>query len=313
MVFAFPSGLNQEMFPLAWLVGEWEGEGQISYHEQVPPARAWNHIKFTHDGGTYLKYESVIRIIGEGEAELPGPVLQTENFDSPEVQALLASRSAQATSAQPYEVPGYAPGEGSDNMPDADQVDSGDGSGSASGISTDDAEQANSGGDSGSASNNPTDDVAAVSETQTSIPGEGDSIVLSETDQPNANTQGAAVDPQKGEVWSSETGYWRVSPLRDGSMAANEFALDVFMVDAGGRMTYFNGDASPARVILASAKIIRAALAAEVDGSKRMYGYVNDHLAWAEDIVAFGHELSSYASFLLARTVDGDGNPVVSG
>ena len=93
-------------------------------------------------------------------------------------------------------------------------------------------------------------------------------------------------------------------------MAANEFLLDVFVVDAGGRMTYFNGEASPARVTLASAKMVRAALAAEVNGSKRMYGYVSDQLAWAEDLVAFGHDLGSYCSFLLQRTVDGDGNPV---
>jgi len=198
MVFAFPSGLNQELFPLAWLVGEWEGEGQISYHEQVPTARAWNHIKFSHDGGSYLKYESTIRIIGEGEAPIPGP----------------------------------------------------------------------------------------------------------------DETPGGAVAPPDGEVWSSETGYWRINPLPHGSGKDNEFYLDIFIVDAGGRMTFFNGEATPGRIELASAKMVRAALAAEVNGSKRMYGYINDHLAWAEDLVAFGHDLGSYASFFLHRAVDGDGNPV---
>ena len=264
MVFAFPSGLNPEIFPLAWLVGEWEGEGQISYHEQVPTARAWNHIKFSHDGGTYLKYESTIRIIGEGEAALPGAVLPTEGMGSAEVQELVEKYS-HGHSAQPFEVEGVNPGD----EPGTDAPD--------------DAE------------------AAAFAE-------QGRNAEVEDVTGGDA----AAVDPSKGEVWSTETGFWRVNPLPHSSGKGNEFYLDVFIVDAGGRMTFFNGEAAPARIELASAKVVRAALAAEVDGSKRMYGYINDHLAWAEDLVAFGHDLGSYASFFLHRTIDGDGNPVTS-
>jgi len=257
MVFAFPSGLNQELFPLAWLVGEWEGEGQISYHEQVPTARAWNHIKFSHDGGSYLKYESTIRIIGEGEAPIPGPVLQSEP---------IGASYATGHSAQPFEVTTERAGGGEpDDVP---------------GTSDPDDAQA-----------------AAFSE-------QGRNAVE------QVETPEGAVVPHDGEVWSSETGYWRINPLPHGSGKDNEFYLDIFIVDAGGRMTFFNGEATPGRIELASAKMVRAALAAEVNGSKRMYGYINDHLAWAEDLVAFGHDLGSYASFFLHRTVDGDGNPV---
>jgi len=285
MVFAFPSGLNPEIFPLAWLVGEWEGEGQISYHEQVPTARAWNHIKFSHDGGTYLKYESVIRIIGEGEAELPGAVLPTEGMGSAEVQELV-DKYSHGHSAQPFEV---------------DLAEAGGGEPSDE-PGTSDPDDAVAAALSAVGCNAEVDDVAsAYSQVESAE---------TETEAVAGGAGAVAADPRQGEIWSSETGYWRVNPLPHGSGKGNEFYLDVFIVDAGGRMTFFNGEASPARVELASAKVVRAALAAEVDGSKRMYGYVNDHLAWAEDMVAFGHDLGSYASFLLTRTVDGDGNAV---
>ena len=261
MVFAFPSGLNQELFPLAWLVGEWEGEGQISYHEQVPTARAWNHIKFSHDGGSYLKYESTIRIIGEGEAPIPGPVLPVEP---------IGASYATGHSAQPFEF--EAPSDDGAN-PSVER---------------------------------PRDTSRVVETTDDATP----SVEESEA---RLETTAEGVAPHDGEVWSSETGYWRINPLPHGSGKDNEFYLDIFIVDAGGRMTFFNGEATPGRIELASAKMVRAALAAEVNGSKRMYGYINDHLAWAEDLVAFGHDLGSYASFFLHRTVDGDGNPVTGG
>jgi hypothetical protein len=277
MVFAFPSGLNQELFPLAWLVGEWEGEGQISYHEQVPTARAWNHIKFSHDGGSYLKYESTIRIIGEGEAPIPGPVLPAEP---------IGASYGTGHSAQPFEVAG---GDPSDEALET--------TGAAGGGEPDDVP----------GTSDP-DDAEAAAFSEQGRNAEVDDVARSGVEP--VETPEGVVAPHDGEVWSSETGYWRINPLPHGSGKDNEFYLDIFIVDAGGRMTFFNGEATPGRIELASAKMVRAALAAEVNGSKRMYGYINDHLAWAEDLVAFGHDLGSYASFFLHRTVDGDGNEV---
>jgi len=258
MAFEFPTGLNPELFPLAWLVGKWEGVGEISYHEEVPTARIYNQITFTHDGGPYLQYESVIRIVGAGAAPLPGPVLDSVGFDSPEVQALLKNR---ANTEQPD-------------------------------TSTETPPQA-----------------AATSDAQAEV----------EPATPTANSQNedgtelpTAAEIAAAPVWSSETGYWRISPLRDGSMANNEFQLEVFVAMSDGRMMFFNGYAAPARVELASAKVIRSALSDDIVGSKRMYGYVQDQLAWAEDIVAYGHELGSYVSALLLRTVDGNGAPVTA-
>jgi hypothetical protein len=254
MVFAFPSGLNPDIYPLAWLVGVWEGVGEVSYHEQVPTSKAFNRITFSHDGGSYLQYESVIKLLGAGEADLPGPVLESESADSEEVQALLAKYSG--NTSQPDENDSAASSGASDTK--------------SQDLPSEDDKDAN-------------DELGTLALTEAEI--------------------------EAAPVWSREMGFWRVSPI-GGNEGRKEFALDVFITDAGGRLMYFNGEASPARVELATAKIIRAQLAAEVDGSKRMYGYISDQLAWAEDLVAFGHDLGSYASFLLKRVVDGDGNPV---
>ena len=272
VMFEFPSGLNPEMFPLAWLVGKWEGVGEISYHEEVPTQRVYNQVTFSHDGGPYLQYESIVRVLGAGQAPLPGPVLAAEGFDSPEVQALLGNRAetppsdAAALEAVPTEAPAAE----------------------ATATETVTTEPA------GTASTGP--GAAAV--------------------QPSTETDGVelptAEEIAAAPVWSSETGYWRLSPLRHGSMASNEFQIEVFVATSDGRLMFFNGDAIPARVELASAKVVRSALSDDIAGSKRMYGYVQDQLAWAEDWVAYGHELGSYFSALLTRTVDGDGKPITT-
>ena len=94
MTFNFPEGLSPDVFPLAWLVGKWRGRGEISYYEEIPTQRIVSEITFDHDGGPYLRYESVIRVLGAGPAVIPGPVLPTEGVDSPEVQALLDAHGA---------------------------------------------------------------------------------------------------------------------------------------------------------------------------------------------------------------------------
>jgi len=213
VTFTIPEGLSPDVYPLAWLVGKWRGFGEMSYHEEIPTQRILSEMTFDHDGGPYLRYESIIKVLGEGPAPLPGPVLPVEGIGQP-------------ADAAPAPVPAEPPAP-------------------------------------------PTDEEIA-----------------------------------NAVVWSAETGYWRVSTLRDGGLASNEFPLEVFIADAAGRMTYFNGFASPARVELASAKLVRAATAADVKGSKRMFGFVGGQLAWAEDLVAFGHDLSSYASALLTRVAD---------
>jgi len=211
VTFTIPEGLSPDVYPLAWLVGKWRGVGEMSYHEAIPTQRILSEITFDHDGGPYLRYESIIKVLGDGPAAIPGPVLPVEGAEAP----------PQAPPAEP-----------------------------------------------------------------------------------------TAEEIANAVVWSAETGYWRVSTLRDGGLASNEFPLEVFIADASGRMTFFNGFASPARIELASAKLVRAATAADVAGSKRMYGFVAGQLAWAEDLVAFGYDLSSYASALLTRVDQEDAGQV---
>ena len=62
MSFAIPDGLAPEVYPLAWLVGYWRGEGVISY-PGIDTVAVLQDVTFDHDGGPYLRYESTIRVI----------------------------------------------------------------------------------------------------------------------------------------------------------------------------------------------------------------------------------------------------------
>lgn len=62
MSFALPDGLAPEVYPLAWLVGSWRGEGVISY-PGIDTVAVLQDVTFDHDGGPYLRYESTIRVI----------------------------------------------------------------------------------------------------------------------------------------------------------------------------------------------------------------------------------------------------------
>lgn len=67
MTFIFPEGLAPEIYPLAWLVGRWEGAGVIEY-PGIPRTDFRNSVVFDHDGGPYLTYTSTITLMGpDGE------------------------------------------------------------------------------------------------------------------------------------------------------------------------------------------------------------------------------------------------------
>jgi hypothetical protein len=50
-----PADLPPEVYPLAWLIGHWEGEGTIGYGP-IPPGRVRQRLYLTSDGGPYLSY-----------------------------------------------------------------------------------------------------------------------------------------------------------------------------------------------------------------------------------------------------------------
>ena len=67
MTFSIEADLAPEVYPLAWLVGSWDGHGVIEYPD-IPSTDFRQRIDFTHDGGPYLEYRSVITLIGpDGE------------------------------------------------------------------------------------------------------------------------------------------------------------------------------------------------------------------------------------------------------
>jgi hypothetical protein len=68
--FALPEGLAPEVYPLAWLVGRWRGEGVLAY-PGIDEAAFVQDVVFDHDGGPYLRYESTLRIV---EPDVPGTV-----------------------------------------------------------------------------------------------------------------------------------------------------------------------------------------------------------------------------------------------
>ncbi len=62
MAFTLPEGLAPEMYPLAWLVGRWHGEGVVGY-PGVEETAFTQDVVFDHDGGPYLSYTSTIRLV----------------------------------------------------------------------------------------------------------------------------------------------------------------------------------------------------------------------------------------------------------
>ncbi|PVU82550.1 FABP family protein [Cellulomonas sp. WB94] len=91
MTFIIPEGLAPEVYPLAWLVGRWHGEGVVGY-PGIDESAFTQDVDFTHDGGPYLAYTSTIRLVvaPDDAAALtdpdaavvpaePGPVWSTES------------------------------------------------------------------------------------------------------------------------------------------------------------------------------------------------------------------------------------------
>ncbi|MCP2266425.1 FABP family protein [Promicromonospora thailandica] len=202
MTFTFPDGLSPEVYPLAWLVGRWRGEGVIEY-PTLGKKTFVQDLVFDHDGGPYLRFESTLRVLD---------------------------------GAVPDKLP--ADGEWPAPVPDP---------------------------------------------TEAAEPTDG-------TDVADAGT-----------VWSTETGYWRVSTDRPEGLEDEKHALEVLVADASGRITVYVGAAGNGRIDLASDAIARTSTSSEVRASKRLYGLVQGRLLWVEELAAFGEPLRSYASAELDR------------
>ena len=53
--FTLPEGLAPEVYPLAWLVGTWRGDGVVVY-PTIPETRVTQEVVVDHDGGPYLHW-----------------------------------------------------------------------------------------------------------------------------------------------------------------------------------------------------------------------------------------------------------------
>lgn len=62
MPFVLPEGLAPEVYPLAWLVGRWRGEGVLAY-PGVEEAAFTQELVISSDGGPYLTYSSSMRLV----------------------------------------------------------------------------------------------------------------------------------------------------------------------------------------------------------------------------------------------------------
>lgn len=169
MAFTLPEGLAPEVYPLAWLVGRWRGEGMIGY-PNIPETPVTQEVVVDHDGGPYLRWSSTLT--------LPGP---------------------------------------------------------------------------------------------------------------------------DGQVWGTESGFWRVPPDRPADLPADRHPVELLLADPAGHLTLFAGVAGNGRIDLSSDLIARTPDAAEIAASTRMYGSVSGELMWAWDIAAFGEPMQSYASARLSR------------
>lgn len=102
-------------------------------------------------------------------------------------------------------------------------------------------------------------------------------------------------------VWSTETGYWRISTDPMEGLTEDQKPVEVMLADAAGRMTAYLGWVGNARIELASQRVLRMSTSSDVTGSRRMYGLVDGRLFFTEDLIAFGHPLQSYVSGQLTR------------
>lgn len=118
-------------------------------------------------------------------------------------------------------------------------------------------------------------------------------------------------DLKVGQLWATESGYWRVTPSPPDDASALTGAtpdqgaapseVEVLVADPSGHVSVYVGRAQGPRIELVTDVVARTNFGAEVTAGSRIYGLVQSELFWAWDLAAFGHELQSYASGRMQR------------
>lgn len=117
-----PTGLPPELVPLAWLIGEWEGDGMIEYtvdgETRRHPFR--QRIVFAHGEQPYLEYSATAWLLPDEEAAAG------DDGDAPGVELLTHERGFWRL-ARPRTAgdvgPGMLPASEPAPMPDAEAVE----------------------------------------------------------------------------------------------------------------------------------------------------------------------------------------------
>ena len=106
---------------------------------------------------------------------------------------------------------------------------------------------------------------------------------------------------ETGQVWATESGYWRIPPERPAGLPEDLHPVELLLTDPAGHLTLYMGTVGNGRIDLVSDLIARTPDAAAVAAASRLFGHVEGDLLWTWDIAAFGEPLQSYFSARLTR------------
>lgn len=98
---------------------------------------------------------------------------------------------------------------------------------------------------------------------------------------------------EDGRPLAAESGYWRPRP---------EHQVEVVLAHPSGLVEVFLGTVAFRRVELATDVVARTPSAKEVNAERRLYGIVDDDLAYAADLAAVGQPLAPHVSARLRQT-----------
>jgi hypothetical protein len=99
-------------------------------------------------------------------------------------------------------------------------------------------------------------------------------------------------DGVPGRPLATESGYWRVQPRG---------RLEILLAHPTGIAEIYVGEITGTRLEVATDVVARTSTAKEVTAGRRLYGLVDDDLAWAYDMAAVGESLQPHLSAQLKR------------
>ena len=87
MAFTIPEDLHPDLYPLAWLIGTWRGNG-IGEYPGIPRFNYFQEMSFNHDGRGFLNYFSRTWLVDE-ETKVQTPFELETGFWTPKENNVL--------------------------------------------------------------------------------------------------------------------------------------------------------------------------------------------------------------------------------